>query len=414
MTTYYLSRPSHDLIQGTIHLGSSKSISNRALIIRALCNDDFHIGRLAAAADTQTLEYLLTTKSEILDTGAAGTTFRFMTAYLALQEGTQVLTGSARMQQRPIGILVKALNYLGADIHYLNNEGYPPLKINSPRSIGNVNQVEIGANVSSQFISALLMIAPVLPKGLTLKLNGQIVSKSYIQMTLALMQWFGVQYQWKDNLIRIPKQPYQPRSFIVEADWSAASYYYAIAALAKEADIYLNGLFQESIQGDAVLPSLMRELGVDTTFTKSGIRLRKTQYYNKQLTHSFLNCPDIAQTIAVIAGGLGINATLHDLDTLYIKETNRVVALQRELRKVSVGFKAKKTADHAHQITGYVRMPSETPVFDTYEDHRMAMAFSPLALLLGTVGINDPQVVRKSYPAFWKDLQKLGFVIKEG
>ena len=401
-------------LQGEIDLTTSKSLSNRALIIRALSGEDFPIHKLAASKDTTTLLQLLKSKEETLDTGAAGTTYRFMTAYLSLQEGTQILTGSERMKQRPIGALVEALNKLGAHIEYMENEGYPPLKIHSPKDFSN-NQLSISAGTSSQFISALLMIAPTLPNGLELTLEGKIVSRSYIEMTLRLMQYFGVSHEWKDNVITIHIQKYQAKEYTVEADWSAASYHYAFAAFAKHLDLQINGLTDQKIQGDAILPKMMEKFGITTTYNKKGIHLSKSEKAPAPLFEwDFILCPDIAQTLAVVCGGLGVQGLFTGLETLSIKETDRIQALQDELAKVQVWFSklpsrfSKKSNKTYYMVEGKAAVNG--PTFPTYEDHRMAMAFAPLAML-GTIHIEDPMVVVKSYPNFYEDMELLGFEV---
>ncbi|MEM7104334.1 MAG: 3-phosphoshikimate 1-carboxyvinyltransferase [Bacteroidota bacterium] len=405
-------------IEGELTLNGSKSISNRVLIIRALCGDHFEIDNLSNARDTILMQELLNSDAEILDAGPAGTTFRFLTAYLALKSGTQILTGSERMKQRPIGVLVDALRAMGANIDYMGKDGYPPLRIHSPETPGKKPQLAIPSNISSQFISALLMIAPCLPEGLEISLSGRIVSRPYIMMTLRIMQYFGITYHWKDGqtTILIPPQKYRSRRFKVEADWSAASYFYAMMALVEKGTLHLNGLYEQSVQGDAVLADLMVPLGVETEFYANGIILRRTDRYCSFLEHNFIDCPDIAQTLAVICGGLGIPGIFRGLETLRIKETDRIAALQTELQKVGVGFKALPADlqygdhDHAHSISGKASLKKkEEVVFSTYEDHRMAMAFTPLAITVGNIHIEDPEVVDKSYPDFWRDIERLGF-----
>lgn len=405
-------------VEGTIALTGSKSISNRALLIRALSGHDFEIRRLAAAKDTQTLEQLLRllqSETNTLDAGPAGTTYRFLTAFLALQSGEQILTGSERMKQRPIGVLVDALRQLGANIQYIENEGFPPLKIGAPSvELGRHYQISIPASVSSQYISALLMIAPTLPNGIELSLRGNIVSRPYIQMTLNLMAYFGIQYQWEGHLIKVQPQDYQPREFTVEADWSAASYYYAMAAFADHCDLQLDGLLAESVQGDAVLADMMTHFGIVTTFNRTGARLTKQPNWAvaqaPPFVYDFLECPDLAQSLAVICGGLGIEGYFSGLQTLKIKETDRVAALTQELNKVNVAF--AELADRSCAVNGKVDS-AILPQFATYEDHRMAMAFAPLAILLKTIRIEHPRVVGKSYPDFWSDLERVGFQIRE-
>ncbi|MEM9887760.1 MAG: 3-phosphoshikimate 1-carboxyvinyltransferase [Bacteroidota bacterium] len=411
---YQLSKPNRH-IKGRIRLNGSKSIANRALMIRALCKDDFEIGLLSNSKDTVTLHQLLQqVKKEnaaeiVLDAGAAGTTYRFMTAYLALQLGTQILTGTARMKERPIGVLVEALKQLGANIEYLEQEGYPPLRIASPSTIKD-NEISIAASTSSQYISALLMIAPKLPNGLKLTLEGKIVSRPYIEMTLSLMSYFGVRYTWKEHTIQIAPQQYQAKPFKVEADWSAASYYYAMAAFSDELDLHLDGLFEQSVQGDAVLAEMMTAFGIQTTFTAEGIYLSKNKIpLPITFEYDFLRCPDLAQSIAVVCSGLGVTAHFRGLETLRIKETDRIAALKAELSKIKVLVHPK--GDDEMKIKGKATIDADLPVFETYEDHRMAMAFAPLAMIQ-PISIQEPMVVVKSYPDFYEDLKVLGFLIK--
>ncbi|MEM9990640.1 MAG: 3-phosphoshikimate 1-carboxyvinyltransferase [Bacteroidota bacterium] len=407
---YRISHPNRT-IKANITLNGSKSIANRALIIQALCAEDFQIRQLSNSKDTVTLKALLeqfaqASTNDSFDAGAAGTTYRFMTAYLALQEGTQLLTGSERMKQRPIGVLADAMNDLGADIEYLEKEGYPPLKINAPHSLGKCSELSIAASTSSQYISALLMIAPTLPNGLNLTLEGKIVSRPYIEMTLNLMQYFGVTHEWEGQTIRIASQTYRAKDFTVEADWSAASYPYLIAAFAEEVDVQLNGLFQKSVQGDAVLVEMMQQFGVQTTFNEQGIHLQKSgQAPTPSFKYDFLRCPDLAQSIAVLCGGLGIPAHFKGLETLRIKETDRIAALQEELAKVEVEVTA--IGDEEMQISGKATF-NTVPIFDTYEDHRMAMSFAPLGIF-APIEIAEPMVVVKSYPNYYEHLQTLGF-----
>ncbi len=421
MSSVNISKPNRNIF-GEIKLDGSKSISNRVLIIKALCQEEFAVKNLSTSKDTVTLESLLQkfeeskTKRIKLDAGAAGTTFRFMTAYLALQKGIQTLTGSERMKQRPIGVLVDALRELGANITYLEKEGYPPLKIAAPKKIGSRRQLTISAGISSQYISALLMIAPVLPEGLELTLEGKIVSIPYIQMTLNLINHFGIQYTWEGNIIRIEKQAYRPKFFTVEADWSAASYYYAMAAFSDKLELQLNGLVKESVQGDSVIAEMMEQFGVSTAYNRNGIHIHKSRNLaTSRFEWDFIKCPDIAQTMAVICGGMGIQAIFTGLETLKIKETDRILALQNELAKMQVFFSklpknlSKDKSKEYYMLEGKALMSN--PVFPTYEDHRMAMAFAPLAMK-GNIQIEEPEVVVKSYPKFWEDIESLGFVVE--
>lgn len=414
---YKVSKPNRRIV-GEITLDGSKSISNRILIINALCENGFKIEKISTSKDTKTLIALLNqVGGNIYDAGAAGTTFRFMTAYLALQDGTQILTGSERMKQRPIGKLVNALRALGCDIEYLEKEGYPPLKINTPHAL-NVNELSIAADTSSQYITALLLIAPTLPNGLRLTLEGNIVSLPYIQMTLALMQYFGVEHSWEGNTIVVEPQSYIAKDIVVEADWSAASYYYALSAFADELDLKLNGLYKDSLQGDSVAIEMGFHFGIDTTYTEGGLHLKKTGEPTQELFEwDFIKCPDIAQTFAVMCAGTGVQGLFTGLETLFIKETDRVAALKNELAKVGVSFVklpakfSQKSQKQYFMVEGKADW-SEAPVFPTYEDHRMAMSFAPLAMFY-PVKIEDPSVVNKSYYNYWDDLRKLGFVIEE-
>lgn len=397
---------SSQVIQGEIVLSGSKSISNRALIIRALCKTSFPIKNLSTAKDTVTLQQLLSSKEEILDAGHAGTTFRFMTAFLALQKGTQTLTGSERMKQRPIGVLVRVLNKLGANIEYLEQEDYPPLRIHSPNNIGKITEVQVAADISSQYISALLLIAPTLPRGLTIHFQGEPVSMPYIRMTLRMMAYFGIDYQETGDSIQVKHGAYQAKNFQVESDWSSASYYYAFAALAKQADITINGLFKESLQGDSIISEIGKHFGVRTHFQKNSIQLTRFEKNISSFQYNFTDCPDLAQTIAVICAGLGIQGTFSGLKTLRIKETDRIAALQTELEKINIS-----TSSTSETLTLGGKPHFQQPIFATYQDHRMAMAFAPLALLY-PIEIQNPNVVIKSYPNFWEDIEGLDIQVK--
>ncbi len=393
-------------LEGEITLDGSKSISNRVLIINALTKDNFNIKGLSTSDDTKALQKALANPQAIKDVGAAGTTMRFLTAYFALQEGTWTLTGSERMKQRPIAILVDALRNLGADISYLEGKGCPPLRINGKKLKGGT--VKMSASVSSQYLSALLMIAPVLEKGLVLELEGRLVSRPYLMMTLNIMAYFGIRYQFEGNRIQIAPQAYQARDFVVEADWSAASYYYGMAVLAPSAHIYLKGLHKKSLQGDAVLVEMMQQLGVKSEFTDEGVHLQKTGTLPESFHYNFVECPDLAQTLAVACAGAGIPAIFDGLITLSIKETDRTAALRDELAKFGVLFQGE--GDHWELEPNKAQFDQEPPnTIHTYHDHRMAMAFAPLALKCKHgLMIEDAKVVTKSYGNFWNDLQQLG------
>lgn len=396
-------------LYGAIHLDGSKSISNRALIIQALCKKPLTLEGLSTSDDTRALQHLLASSAHVLDAGAAGTTFRFLTAFLAFNDFDGVLTGSARMKERPIGPLVDALRRLGAHIDYLEKEGYPPLQFRPGSGLSGEDLIALPAGISSQFISAILLIAPRLSQGLRLHLVGELVSRPYLQMTLDMMAYFGIHYQWEDDLITIPAQDYVARDFQVEADWSAASYYYSLAALSEDADITLTGLSRDSLQGDSVISKLMTHFGVYSTFYQHTVRLqKKAPAATTPFSADFLECPDLAQTLIAVCAGTGVTGQFKGLKTLFIKETDRVHAMQTELAKMGVQFLpiSGDEDDPVWEVRGVARW-TETPVFATYHDHRMAMALAPLALL-GPIRIADPTVVSKSYGQYWDDLEKLG------
>lgn len=402
---------------GSIILSGSKSISNRVLIIKALCDDPFEITNLSDSDDTKTLQRLLNSDSYELDAHHAGTTFRFLTSYLGVRDGENILTGSDRMQERPIKALSEALIQMGADITYLKNNGYPPLKIGSPLKELE-SSIKLPADISSQYISALLLVAPTLPQGLKINLIGEIVSLPYLEMTLRIMEYFGVEHSWENQSIIVPHQKYQARDFYVEADWSAASYYYIIAALSDKVDITLRGLNKESLQGDSAIAKIGTSFGVKTEFRNKEIRLTKSKekaidYFE----YDFIKCPDIAQSVSTMAAGLGISGLFSGLQTLRIKETDRIAALQTELAKVQVYLSklpekfSKNSGIEYFMQEGSITESDLPPIFATYKDHRMAMAFGPLSILL-PIEIEEHMVVSKSYPNYWSDLEKLGFQIE--
>lgn len=393
-------------IQGEITLNGSKSISNRILMIQAILGEEFSIRGLSNAKDTITLKGLLEKLHEpILDAGEAGTAYRFMTAYLAWKGNNQVLMGTKRMCERPIGVLADALNELGAKISYVGKEGYPPLQMKEHQASEWGRRITIGAHVSSQFISALLLIAPVLPNGMELILEGKIISRPYIQMTLNLMEEFGILALWHNDMIKVPNQEYTAKPFVVEADWSAASYYYSLAAIANQAQIQLNGLQEESVQGDAVLVDVMKDFGVKTTFNKQGVLLEKVPCEINEFKYDCSDCPDLAQTLAVMCAALNVNALLTGLETLTIKETDRINAVKVELEKLGCVVEA---TENSLWIKKGISNKNQSIKVSTYEDHRMAMAFAPLALILDKVTMEDKKVVCKSYPKFWEDFKTLG------
>lgn len=421
MKIFEITKPNRHIL-GKITLDGSKSISNRLLIIKALCKENFDIQKISTSKDTTTLSTLLAQFSEnangTFDAGAAGTTFRFLTAFFAMQQGTQILTGSERMKQRPIEKLVNVLRSLGCQIDYLEKEGFPPLRIGAPSVNFEQRQLTIAADTSSQYITALLLIAPSLPQGLELTLEGKIVSRPYIEMTLGLMSYFGITYTWVGNVISIAPQPYEGRAFVVEADWSAASYYYALSAFADKLDLELKGVFPASLQGDSVLMEMGNYFGIKTEATEGGIRLTKSGEKVQSLFEwDFVRCPDIAQTLAVMCAGTEATGLFTGLETLFIKETDRIAALTNELQKIDVHFFkiparfASKNPKDFFMLEGMAHFKN-VPTFATYEDHRMAMSFAPLALF-APIRVAEPDVVVKSYPKFWQDMETLGFKILE-
>ena len=394
-----------------ITLPASKSIANRALIIDALAGGNSTIENISEARDTQTMRRLLKSGDTVLDVLDAGTTMRFLTAYLAVSVSRQgkVLTGTERMCQRPIKVLVDALQELGASISYVKNVGFPPIKIDAFDK-QKVKALKVRGDMSSQYISALLMIAPTLPQGLSIELTGKIGSKPYISMTLKVMESFGVKAVWEGNVIEVPPQTYRPVDYYVEPDWSAASYWYSIAALSKGGNITLQGLKEASLQGDRVIAAIMEPLGVSTTFTSEGALLSRKDHVQRT-SIDFTHCPDLAQTVAVVCAVKGITCQMTGLESLRIKETDRIAALQNELGKLGsniVEDNGKWLLTPSHNLSEH-----QDITVKTYEDHRMAMAFGPLATHMD-VFILDPSVVNKSYPGYWKDLQLASFNLSEG
>lgn len=407
----YLISKTEPSLKGSIVLPSSKSIANRALIIHALSYSPYPIENLSESDDTRVLEQVLNSNTNHFDIGHAGTAMRFLTAFLAQIVGEWTITGSDRMKQRPIGILVDALVKLGARIEYIENDGFPPLKIYGSHLKNCI--LELDGSVSSQFISALLMIAPTVEGGLTLRLKNKITSRPYIEMTLKLMAQFGVNHVWKGNEIRISEQRYRARPFSVEADWSGASYWYEMAVLADEVDLELIGLHTQSLQGDAILAQWFEPLGIETTATEKGSRLTKTdQPMPGFLQLNFIENPDVAQTFAVLCVMKHIPFHFTGLETLKIKETNRIAALQDELAK----FGARLTEPAHGELKWDGTFPLEKQLLaeiETYHDHRMALAFAPACQTVGPIAILDPMVITKSYPGYWEDLKKVGFVFEE-
>ena len=427
-TIYEIKAPA--TLRATIKLPASKSISNRAILMTALArrNGDWNeamrrLENLSDCDDTAVLLRALASLEErgarneemVIDIGAAGTAMRFLTAFLAVSEGEFVLTGSERMKRRPIGPLVEALRHLGADFRYEGEEGFPPLRIVGQPLDG--GQVEISGELSSQFVSALLMIAPTLRNGLEIRMMGDIVSRPYIDLTLWMMREFGADADWTSgDTIRVKPSGYQQRSYRIENDWSAASYWYEMVALTddEDAEIRLFGLNDYSKQGDAAVRYIFSMLGVKTEFdsrseecgVRSEVVLRKSNRVAPRFDYDFTNSPDLVQTVVCTCAAKGIPFHFRGLKSLKIKETNRLEALVSELKKVGIAIRLENDSELVWD--GKRIEPTFDPI-DTYDDHRMALSFAPLALKFPSISIKNPLVVTKSYPTFWQDLQKIGF-----
>jgi len=418
---------SHKKVKATIQLTGSKSECNRALVIEALSKGKVKVTNISDAADAVTLAGILrgvgssqlsvagnseqTTENrpQTTDIGPAGTAMRFLTAYFTLQTGEVLLTGTERMKQRPIGILVDALKTLGANISYAENEGFPPLLIKGG-FVQLTDTITIKGDISSQYITALLLIASSLPKGLQLHIDGELTSRPYVEMTLSMLQQAGILHQWTDNVISIAPQEFRETSIWVEPDWSAASYWYAVAALADEAELFLPGLTSYSLQGDSVITELMANFGITSQFKDGGVYLKKEPKPIIRKIFDLKSCPDLAQTLIVVCAALGHEATFTGLETLKIKETDRIAALQNELAKMGVKLIEKGLV---YKLDCSEKFIPNNITIATYEDHRMAMAFAPLALVIPQVEIEEAEVVNKSYPAFWQDFEKAGFVLSD-
>ena len=414
MKQYKLTAP--ERLAQTIQLPASKSISNRALIIYALSGGSNLPQNLSDCDDTEVIIEALRYMPDEINIKAAGTAMRFMSAYLSVMRGTHVITGTDRMQHRPIAILVDALRKLGAQIEYVGQEGFPPLKITGSKLAG--GELSIPGNVSSQYISALLMIGPMLEDGLTLQLTGDIISRPYIDLTLWMMGEFGAEAKWSStDTITVAHKPYKGRDYFIESDWSGASYWYEMVALSpdRDAEIKLTGLMDGSMQGDSTTRYIFSLLGVKTTFEtqKKGIpqmvTLKKNGRGVSKLEYDFVNAPDLAQTFVVTCASLGIPFYFTGLSTLKIKETDRIAALKKEMLKL--GYVIHDANDSELYWDGERCEPDLQAGIDTYEDHRMALAFAPFALRQEGLVINNPQVVTKSYPKFWEDLKSCGFEI---
>ena len=398
-------------INCSINLSGSKSISNRLLLLKEILDLKIDLKNLSDSEDTKlllkALRQIKEAKNKSINIHNAGTDMRFLTALLAIKKGTWTITGSERMKKRPIGELVSALKSLGAEIEFLEKENYPPLEIKGKIILGGA--LKIDASQSSQFISALLLISPKLKNGLVLTLKNKIVSSPYIEMTAALLKKFNVPISKLKNTYTVNSRTKsnQIKAIKIESDWSSASYWYSICALSKNAKIELNFLNKKSLQSDSILPELYKILGVKTKYKKNSIIISRKKLETKSINYNFINCPDIAQTFAVTCFGLGICAKLTGLSTLKFKESDRIIALKIELEKM--GAKLVIT-NNSIELKKSKPIPFEG-VIETYNDHRMAMSFSPLALVYNSIKIANPEVVSKSYPRFWKDLKSVGFSV---
>ena len=413
MTQYSIEAPQK--LNATIYLPASKSISNRALIIHALSQGNIMPRHLSDCDDTEVMVDALRNMPPVINIKAAGTAMRFLTAYLAVTPGEHIITGTERMKHRPIGILVDALRYLGADISYEGEEGYPPLRIRGKALEG--GHLEIPGNVSSQYISALLMIGPALRHGLELRMTGGLVSRPYIDLTLWMMREFGADADWTDmDTVTVHPKPYTQHDYFIESDWSASSYWYEMLALTEDTEggLCLNGLMDGSKQGDSVVRYIFSLMGVKSAFScnddevPTTVRLKKAPTRLPRLDYDFVSSPDLAQTVVVTCALLNIPFRFTGLASLKIKETDRMEALKTELRKL--GYVIHDEHDDTLTWDGERCEPTLEPI-DTYEDHRMAMAFAPAAIKFPGLRINHPEVVTKSYPTFWQHLEAAGFHI---
>lgn len=393
-------------VYGTIqNLPSSKSISNRALLLNALTGNQSVVSNLSSARDTRLMEALIGSPDKVIDVLDAGTTMRFLTAYFALTGKNKTLTGTKRMKERPIALLVNALRTLGVTIDYLENDGFPPMET---KGFGTqkADTVSLPGNVSSQYISALMMMAPVLPQGLTIRIEGPMGSSPYIHMTAALMKTFGVTCAISGQSIHIAHASYQPARLTVEADWSAASYWFAFVALAEKAELRLPNVSRQSLQGDRAIVEVMEKLGVKASFEDNSVVLVK-QAHSASIEWNFSDCPDLAQTVLPVCAAKGIPGSFTGMESLRIKETDRIAALQTEMAKIGAGLKEVKTGLWK-LYPGKVFRPVS---IQTYHDHRMAMGLAPWACLT-ELKMEEPDVVNKSYPGFWEDMRALGFPVR--
>jgi 3-phosphoshikimate 1-carboxyvinyltransferase len=392
-------------ISGSINLEASKSISNRLLIIRELCDNKFDIENLSNAKDTKILTKILNDfkSQKDIDCEDAGTALRFALSFLATKVGDWVLSGSKRMHERPIDPLVKSLTDLGAEINYLKNKGFPPIQIKEKKLKG--KKLYVKGDISSQFISSLLMIAPKLENGIQLEIVSKVLSKPYIEMTLGLMREFGIEYTWEKKIIKIENQHYVGKKIVVENDWSAASFWYSFVSLSKSGNIEIPNLYSSSLQGDSILSNIYSRLGVNTEFKKNSIILTKKDLVEKALELDLSNYPDLGLPIIVTCAGLGIKAHLKGLKNLKIKESKRLEVIQKELEKFNINTQIDNSSI---SITENQKIKQPSSTIECHNDHRIPMSIAPLSMKINSISFEDKNVVNKSYPDFWKDLETVG------
>ena len=390
-------------IYGSIDLESSKSISNRLLIINELCKTKFEIQNLSNAKDTKILNEILESFETRKDLNCkdAGTALRFIIAFLATREGIWNVSGTKRMHERPIKPLIDSLVKLGANIHYLENKGFPPIEIKSEKLSS--GKLKLPGNISSQFISALLLIAPTIKGGLNLEITSKVLSKPYIDMTLGLMSEFGIEYSWENNLIKVKEQNYLSKNIEVENDWSAASFWYSFLALSKNGEIQIPNLYANSFQGDSVLSVIYSKLGIKTEFSEDSTVLFKTKNIAKELELDLSNNPDLALPIIVTCCGLGIKANLTGLESLKVKESNRLECIKKELEKFNV---ISSINDYSIKIKENQKIVQPTSIIKCHNDHRIAMSIAPLCMKVDSIKFDNKEVVNKSYPKFWEDFDR--------
>ena len=391
-------------IYGAIDLESSKSISNRLLILKEFCKTKFEIQNLSNAKDTKILNELLYSFKSTKDINCedAGTALRFVIAFLATKEGIWKVSGSERMHERPVKPLIDCLTELGSEIKYLEKEAVPPIEIKSKKLKS--KKLSLPGDISSQFISALLMIAPTIENGLTLEITSKVLSKPYIDMTLNLMSEFGIKYSWENNLIKVEKQNYLAKNIKVENDWSAASFWYSFLALSKSGEIKIPNLYANSIQGDSVLSIIYSKLGIKTEFNADSIILSKTKNIAKEIELDLSNHPDLALPITVTCCGLGIKAHLMGLESLKVKESNRLECIKKELRKFNISCEIDSSSIKIKENQNIVK---PTSIIECHHDHRIAMSIAPLVMKVDSIKFDDKEVVNKSYPKFWEDFNKV-------